>query len=225
MPDKCVIVSGAARGLGEATVRQLIQQDCSVVMFARDAARLRMLEDSLWRAVAIPGDITRQADCENLIEQTISRFGKLDALINCAAVIEPIETIERADAEAWAKTLDINLLGPLRLTSLALPHLFQQTGKIIHISSKAVHEKKPGFGAYSSSKAALNHLTQMTALENQQVLCLAVGPGAIDADMQQTAKARAVAALALYADFDLQGQFVMWDDARVQRLAARCWKQ
>ena len=251
MPDKCVIVTGASRGLGEAIVRQLIQQDCSVVMFARDAARLQMLANSLWRALAIAGDVTCQADCENLIGETIRRFGKIDALINCAGIIEPIETIEGADAGAWAKTLDVNLLGALRVSSLALPHLFRQRGKIINVSSKAVHEKKPGFGAYSSSKAALNHLTQMTALENQQVLCMAVGPGAMDTEMQQTieahtrgrddivgqffrnrpartrpspaAAARAIATLALYADFNLQGQFVIWDDERVQGLVKRYW--
>lgn len=251
MPDKTIIVTGASRGLGEAIVRQLMKQDCSVVMFARDTARLERLANTLWRAVPISGDVTNQADCERLIDETLTRFDKIDAVINCAGIIEPIETLEKADLAAWARVYDVNVLGALRVTQLALPHLFKQTGRIINVSSKAVHERKPGFGAYSTSKAALNHLTQMIALENEQVLCLAVGPGAIDTAMQQTIQhdtlerddiigqffkrrpprtlpspddsARAIATLALHADFNLQGQFMMWDDERVQQLVTRFW--
>ncbi len=251
MPDKTIIVTGASRGLGEAIVRQLMKQDCSVVMFARDKARLENLANNLWRGVPIVGDVTNQTDCERLIDETITRFGKLDALINCAGVIEPIETIEKADAEAWANVYNVNVLGALRVSQLALPHLFKQTGKIINVSSKAVNERKPGLGAYSTSKAALNHLTQMLALENEQVLSLAVGPGAIDTDMQMTIQeqtmerddiigrffrnrpertlpspqdpAKAIATLAMYGDFNLQGKFLMWDDEIVQQLVTRYW--
>ena len=251
MPDKTVIVTGASRGLGEAIVRQLMTQDCSVVMFARDAARLERLANTLWRAVAIPGDVTNQADCERLIDETLTRFDKIDAVINCAGIIEPIETLEKADIDAWAKVYEVNVLGALRVTQLALPHLFKQGGRIINVSSKVVNERKPGFGAYSTSKAALNHLTKMTALENEQTLCLAVGPGAIDTDMQDIIErdtlhrddiigqffkrrpertlpspeepAKAIATLALHADFNLQGQFVMWDDPQVQQLVTRFW--
>lgn len=251
MPDKTIIVTGASRGLGEAVVRQLMQQDCSVVMFARDASRLEMLANTLWRTVAVPGDVTNQADCENLIEETLTRFDKIDGLINCAGIIDPIETLEKADLEAWAKIYEVNLLGALRVSQLALPHLFKQTGRIINVSSKAVNELKPGFGAYSTSKAALNHLTKMLAYENEQVVSIAVGPGAMDTDMQQVIEhetsnrediigrffdrrpprilpqpddpARAIATLALYGDFNLQGKFVMWDDDIVQTLVNKHW--
>lgn len=251
MPDKTIIVTGASRGLGEAVVRQLMKQDCSVVMFARDATRLNVLANSLWRGVAIPGDVTNQADCERLIEETLTRFDKIDGVINCAGIIEPIETLEKADLEAWAHVYNVNVLGALRVSQLALPHLFKQSGRIINVSSKAVNELKPGFGAYSTSKAALNHLTQMLAYENEQVVCVSVGPGAIDTDMQQVIAretmsrddlvgrffqrrpprtlpspelpAQAIAALAIYADFNLQGKFVMWDDERVHQLIEKHW--
>jgi NAD(P)-dependent dehydrogenase (short-subunit alcohol dehydrogenase family) len=253
MPDKTVIVTGASRGLGEAIVRQLMTQDCSVVMFARDDTRLQRLANTLWRAIAIAGDITNQNDCERLIDETLTRFDKIDAVINCAGIIEPIETLENADADAWAKVYDVNVLGALRVTQLALPHLFKQGGRIINVSSNVVNKLKPGFGAYSTSKVALNHLTQMTALENEQVICLAVGPGVVDTDMQKVIKrdtqnrddiigqffnrrserdrtlpaadnpAKAIATLALHADFNLQGQYILWDDEPVQQLVTRFW--
>lgn len=251
MPDKTIIVTGASRGLGEAIVRQLMKQDCSVVMFARDAVRLEQLANSLWRAVAIPGDVTVQADCERLIDETLNRFDKIDGLINCAGIIEPIDTLENGDLDGWAQVYNVNVLGALRVTQLALPHIFKQTGRIINVSSKAVNELKPGFGAYSTSKAALNHVTQMLAYENEQIVCVAVGPGAIDTDMQKVIEretmsrddivgrffqrrpprtlpspdepARAIATLAIYGDFNLQGKFVMWDDDRVQQLVKKHW--
>jgi len=251
MPDKTIIVTGASRGLGEAIVRQLMKQDCSVVMFARDKARLENLANNLWRGVPIAGDVTKQEDVERLIDETMTRFGKIDGVINCAGIIEPIELIEKADADAWAQVYNVNVLGALRVSQAALPHLFQQTGKIVNVSSKSVTSRKPGFGAYSTSKAALNHLTQMLALENEQVLSVAMGPGAIDTDMQalvikQTQDrddmigqffrnrpertvpspelpARAIATVALFGDFNLQGKFLMWDDEHVQQLVSRYW--
>ena len=253
MPDKTIIVTGASRGLGEVIVRQLMTQDCSVVMFARDSARLERLANTLWRAVAIPGDVTIQADCERLIDETLTRFDKIDAVINCAGILEPIETLEKADADAWAKVYNVNVLGALRVTQLALPHLFKQQGRIINVSSDVVNKIKPGFGAYSTSKVALNHLTQMTALENEQVICLAVCPGVVDTEMQQIIEretmhrddiigqffkrrpkrtgalpsadepAKAIATLALHADFNLQGQYMLWDDEPVQQLVTRFW--
>ncbi len=251
MPDKTIIVTGASRGLGETIVRQLMKQDCSVVMFARDRVRLENLANNLWRGIPIVGDITKQADVERLVDETIMRFGKLDAIINCAGIIEPIETLEKADADAWLGVYNTNVLGALRLSQVALPHLFQQTGKIVNVSSKSVNERKPGFGAYSTSKAALNHLTQMLALENQQIVSVAMGPGAIATDMQTLVEeqtkvrddiigqffrnrpertipspelpAKAIATVAMYGDFNLQGQFFMWDDEPIQQLVTRYW--
>lgn len=244
MPDKTVIVTGASRGLGEAIVRQLIKYDANIVMVARDAGRLQTLANSLWRAVPVAGDVTNEADCQRVIDTTLERFDKIDAIINNAGIIEPLDTLENADIAGWAKVYEVNVLGVLQLTKLALPHLFKQAGRIINISSKATYSLKPGFGAYSTSKAALNHLTQMLALEHPVVVSTAVGPGAIDTEMQAVierettnrndiigkffaerpprelpspeAPAQAIATLALYAQHDLQGQFVMWDDERVQ---------
>jgi NAD(P)-dependent dehydrogenase (short-subunit alcohol dehydrogenase family) len=251
MPDKTIIVTGASRGLGESVVRHLMQHDCSVVMFARDRVRLENLANNLWRGVPVVGDITKLADCERVVEQTIQRFGKLDAIVNCAGVIDPIETIEKANVEHWASVYDTNVLGALRLSQVALPHLFKQTGKIINVTSKAVSALKPGFGAYSASKAALNHMTQMLALENPQVLSVAIAPGAIRTDMQQVIAdqtqdrddvigqffrnrperilplpdepAKAIATVAMYGDFNLQGKVLMWDDEPIQQLVMRYW--
>lgn len=251
MPDKAIIVTGASRGLGEAIVRQLMKQDCSVVMFARDRAKLENLANNLWRGIPVAGDITNQADCERVVDETITRFGKLDAIINCAGIIDPIETIEKGDADKWAEVYNTNVLGPLRLSQVALPYLFQQTGKIVNVSSKAVTSLKPGFGAYSTSKTALNHLTQMLALENEQIVSVAIGPGAINTDMQKSIEetkerddivghffrnrpertlpspdepAKAIATVAMYGDFNLQGKFFMWDDEPIQQLVTRYWK-
>lgn len=249
MPDKTIIVTGASRGLGEAIVRDMIKRDVNVVMFARDASRLEVLANSLWRGVAVAGDVTVESDCQRLIEETLSRFGKIDALINNAGIFDSIETIDHADFDAWQQMYAVNVLGTARMCKLALPHLFKVTGRIVNVSSKAAHALKPGFAGYSITKAAVNHLTEMLALEEPQVVSLAVGPGAIDTAMQsfiQSATnnrsdlvgrffakrpprellspvdpARSIATLALYADHDLKGKFVMWDDERVQKLVKK----
>ncbi len=211
-----------------------------------EAARLIGAEGGT--AVPVPGNVTKREDCARVVEKTLAEYGRIDALINNAGTIEPIAPIAAADAAAWQKNWAVNLLGPLQLTQAALPHLRARRGRVINVSSGAAEYGLPGWGAYCAAKGALNQLTRVLAAEEPLVTAVAVRPGAVNTEMQRVIREQgatgmapdvykrfvrkyedgqllppekpgaALAALALYAPPEWSGEFVAWDEERVQAL-------
>ena len=207
------------------------------------------IEESGARALVVPGDVTDWDVCQALVERAVERFGRLDGLINNAGIIEPVQPIAGADVERWLYNLRVNVHGPLMLTKAALPQLRQHEGRVINVSSGASVSVVVGWSAYCTSKAALNHLTRVLAAEEPRVTALAVRPGIVDTEMQAQIRregergmtegehqrfmqyhqrgqlqppekpGRALAALALRAPRAWSGEFLSWDEGRVQRLA------
>lgn len=252
MPAATVIVTGASRGLGAATAQMLGQQGANVVLNARSVDDLREVATSIdaqgERVLVAAGDVSDEADCRALVSQTIDRFGRLDALINNAGVLQPIATIAGADTRQWSQNVAVNLLGPFYLTHHALPHLRRSRGRILNISSGAAVRAARGWSAYCAAKAALNHFTRVLAEEEPDIVALAFRPGVVDTAMQRTIReegarvmppeshqkfqryheegellppdvpGRALAVLALQAPRNWSGDFVAWDEERVQTL-------
>ncbi len=254
MIQPTVIITGASRGLGAATARIAAQMGAHVILNARSAIELAAVAQEIvetgGRATAVAGDVSIFTDCEKMVQTALAATGRLDALINNAGLIQPIAPIAEADPEGWAALLRVNLLGPVQLTRLALPHLRTSKGRLIHVSSGAAVNPVPGWGAYCASKAALNHFNQVLAAEEPDIITLTFRPGVVDTAMQAVIRqdgqkgmpagdhgrfvslhhkgellppekpGRALAALALHAPAAWSGDFVQWDDARVQALIA-----
>ncbi len=245
-----VLITGASRGLGAAIARIAANWGASVVITARNKRALEQVVKEIGgvggSAFAITGDVSNEADCQRIIQAALREFGRLDALINNSGQIEPIAPLAEADLGEWKQNWLVNLFGAVTLTSLAIPYLRQNQGKVIFISSGAAENVIPGWSAYSASKAALNHLTRILAQEEPAITSISVKPGVVDTEMQTTIRekgkghmgeknyarltglyeenkllppelpARAIAALALGAPKDLSGETVSWDDPRVQ---------
>ncbi len=122
-----------------------------------------------------------------LVAATKDRFGKLDALVNNAGVIEPIASIVTSDPAVWARNIEINLTGPYHAIRAVLPGMIAGGGgTIVNISSGAAIRPQEGWSAYCSAKAGLHMLTRAVALETAGTGIRVFGfqPGTTDTDMQ-----------------------------------------
>jgi NAD(P)-dependent dehydrogenase (short-subunit alcohol dehydrogenase family) len=183
-----------------------------------------------------------------VVQETVGNFGGLDAIVNNGSVLHPIGSLANGDPGAWAHNLEVNLLGPYYLIHFALPHLRAQRGNVVNVSSGAAVRAIEGWSAYCVSKAGLNHLTHMLATEEPDIVAVNFRPGKVDTDMQATIRkdglagmpaedhaqyvrfyqdgellqpelpGRALAALALYAPAEWSGDFIQWDEDRMEAL-------
>jgi NAD(P)-dependent dehydrogenase (short-subunit alcohol dehydrogenase family) len=184
-----VILTGASRGLGAATALWLGKMGAAVVLAARSAQDLArvaaQVEARGGQAAAVAADVARADHCRRLVEEALERFGRLDALINNAALVHPLGFVAQVDPEAWACCQAVNVLGPFHLAQAALPALRESQGRIIMVSTGAASKVIEGAGAYCVSKAALLMLARVLAAEEPRVTTLSVAPGVVDTPMQE----------------------------------------
>ncbi len=190
------LVTGASRGLGRALARQLAEREHPVVLVARHLDPLESVAADIRRrggiAHALVGDLGRPADAPRLAAQATALVSRVGLVVHNASTLGPLPMPPLADTdpEALSEVLEVNLLGPFRLTrallgGLALGH----GGTVLHISSDAAVEAYPGWGAYSVSKAALDHLSRLWAAELSEVgvRMLSVDPGEMNTRMHADA--------------------------------------
>lgn len=116
------------------------------------------------RALAVSAHVGRWADCDALVERAVDEFGRIDVLVNNAAIAPVPPSLLGVTEELFDKTFDVDLKGPLRLTALAAEHM-PNGGAIINISSKASTHPSPFTAVYAAAKAGLNALTKAAAQE------------------------------------------------------------
>lgn len=190
-PQLSVLVTGASRGIGAATVRHFAERGHQVAALARSVQDLQALQDALASA---SGEVFTEAcdvsDAEAVraaFEAAYARFGCLDLVLNNAGLIDPISTMLEADADAWGHTIDVNLKGAFHVLQTAL-RLMQPQGKgmVINLSSGAANRPMEGWSAYCASKAALQMLTRCADLENRAhgLKVLGLSPGTVATPMQ-----------------------------------------
>ena len=160
---KVALVTGASSGIGEGTALALAQAGATVAIAARRADRLEGLvakiEAAGGQALALPGDMTLEADAVRVVEETVARLGRLDILINSAGVMQA-GGIENADLDEYRRVFDINLFATVYTCQAAVPHMLKQGGgDIVTISSLAGRKGGPQTNAYSASKHAVNSMT------------------------------------------------------------------
>ena len=155
-----VIVTGAASGLGAVYCRELAAAGCTVV-----GADLAPVDDV---DLAVEVDVTHRASTEELARQVVERFGRIDALVNNAAVYSTIvkKPFEEISDDEWDRVLAVNVKGAWLCARAVAPAMRRQgRGKIVNVSSTTVPTAPPGFAHYVASKAAIVGLTRALARE------------------------------------------------------------
>lgn len=157
------IVTGSSVGIGKACAARLLEDNYRVVLTARGQERLDRAATEFGdsgEVLAVPADVTDGESVESLVEETLDTFGRLDVLVNNAGIIGPTGSFEDVTAEDWHDVFDVNVYGVVRVTREALPHLREQEGAIINISSDSAVQPDPFMPQYNASKAVLNNLTK-----------------------------------------------------------------
>ena len=184
---RVALVTGAARGLGRAAAERLHQLGASVAVNVRDAARAQAVAAPLGsRGLALEGDVTAPGLPGQLVTRTLDRFGRLDILVNNAALARGTRFADLSPEE-WRLALEVNLTAPFLLIKAVLPVMqAQRYGRIVNVSSTAGRMVSTLGGAhYTASKTGLLGLTRAAAKELGQfgITVNAVCPGMIDTEL------------------------------------------
>ncbi|WP_173934335.1 SDR family oxidoreductase [Chelativorans sp. Marseille-P2723] len=192
LDGKIIVITGSARGIGARTAEQLALQGAHIAVTARSIEGARSAADAIaatgGSAVAVECDVSDLASVESMVSQVRERFGRIDGLINNAAVIDPIGRIVDTDPHAWMRAIKVNLVGAYHAVRATLPVMLQAgKGTIVNLSSGAAFHPLEGWSAYCASKAGLAMLTRSIHLEYGADGIVAVGfsPGVVDTGMQE----------------------------------------
>jgi NAD(P)-dependent dehydrogenase (short-subunit alcohol dehydrogenase family) len=160
-----VLITGAARGIGAATARELRARGARISLVGLEPALLHALAEELGPdAVAFEADVTDAAALEAAIAGTVARFGGIDVVIANAGVA-PVGTVATLDSAAWERTIEVNLLGVYRTIRAALPHVIERQGYVLPIASLAAAMHLPMMSAYAASKAGVEAFADALRIE------------------------------------------------------------
>lgn len=184
LEGKVALVTGSSLGIGEAIARAFGREGAKVTIdyqTHREPAEKLCQELGDGNAIAVQADVSKIADINKLIDQTITTFGRLDILVNNAGIEQPTPFLEVTE-EQWDKQLAVDLKGPFFVAQAAARQMLKQgKGRIINISS--VHEDlpMPGNAPYCAAKGGLRMLTRTIAdeLAPHHITIVNIGPGAI----------------------------------------------
>lgn len=192
--EKVVIVTGASSGIGRALVNEFAKQGAYVVAAARSKDKLASLEANLKKSgnnlFVIPTDVSLEEDCKNLIDATISKFGKIDILVSNAG-ISMRALFQDSDISVVKKLMDVNFWGAVYLAKYALPSLLKSRGSLVGVSSIAGYKGLPGRVGYTASKFALQGFLEVVRTENLKkgLHVLIACPGFTSSNIRNTALA------------------------------------
>jgi NAD(P)-dependent dehydrogenase (short-subunit alcohol dehydrogenase family) len=189
MTARTALVTGASRGLGRALSAALADRGWRLVLDGRDAERLATAVAALPHpelVTAVPGDV---ADPQHRAALAEAVGPRLDLLVNNASNLGPSPLPQLADLppEEFLRVLTVNTVAPLALVQAVLPALRLAHGTVVDISSDAAVEAYAGWGGYGASKAALDQVTAVLAVEHPELRVFAVDPGDMATDMHQSA--------------------------------------
>jgi NAD(P)-dependent dehydrogenase (short-subunit alcohol dehydrogenase family) len=185
------LLTGASRGLGRALGTALGSRGWHLILDARDPARLAAVAAELSRTTqvtAIAGDVADPVH-RGRLAAAVERAGRLDLLVNNASELgpSPLPALTSYPLDALQRVYAVNTFTPLALLQLVLGTLRQTGGRVVNLSSDAAVEPYAGWGGYGSSKAALDQLTAVLAVELGDLRVYAVDPGDMRTDMHQAA--------------------------------------
>jgi NAD(P)-dependent dehydrogenase (short-subunit alcohol dehydrogenase family) len=186
LEDRVAIVSGIGPGMGRDISLALARNGAHVVLGARTKTRLDEVAAEVEalgrRAVPVVTDIADEAQCDRLAATAHEQFGRIDILVNNAFYSPPFETLDVASLDTWRDSLEVNVLGNVRLTTAVVPYMkARQRGSIVFISTMGTATVVPHLGVYHASKAGVLHAARHFACElgAHGIRVNAVAPGYI----------------------------------------------
>lgn len=193
--NKVIIVTGASSGIGRALALQGLSSGYRVALAARNLAAMESAvqeagyPDSQY--LTVKTDVSVEADCQKLIEAVITRFGRIDVLINNAGV-SMRALFEEVDISVLKTLLQVNFWGMVYCTHYALPYLLESRGSVVGISSIAGYKGLPGRTGYSASKFAMHGFLESLRIENRKkgLHVLIACPGFTASNIRNTALAK-----------------------------------
>lgn len=196
LDSKVALITGASEGLGREVALAFVAEGASVALAARSADKLEAFAAELkaagHRAIPVVCDVGDSAQVEAAMDATIAAFGRIDVLINNAAVAIPGDITDQTD-EDWLRLLNINLLGVFRGIKYALPHMLAQgSGSIINMASIQGERSWNHWTTYAAAKGAMKAMTRQLAGQygNSGVRFNCISPGAMDTPMNQERRKR-----------------------------------
>ena len=196
LQDKVVIIMGASSGIGAATAKLLASKGAKVTIAARRMNRLEEIKQANPDSdiLAIEADVTKAEEVQNVVDQTVAKFGRVDALYNNAGIM-PVNNLDQIAQDEWQNMLDINVKGVLNGIAAALPVMKKQkSGHIITTSSVLGYEVLPGYAAYSGTKYAVRAIMEGLRQEEHQnnIKTTIIAPGSVKTELYKSVNNSAV---------------------------------
>lgn len=183
LENRVALVTGAGGRLGRAVCRVLASRGATLVASdVRDSALEETRQLIGGAHLSIPADLSDVREARSLVDRTLEQSGRLDILVNNAAVLDPGGTVEECDEALFDRTIAINVKVPFFLIQRSIPHMRRQGGgAIVNVASALGLVGRPRFSSYATSKGALIQLTRQVSVDyaKENIRCNAVCPGSI----------------------------------------------
>ena len=181
LQDKVILVTASTRGIGLAIVKKCAQEGARVYMAARNPARAQEIAHTLKGVTCVYNDATKPETFSSMVEQVVADAGRIDVLVNNFGTSQPGKDLDFAntDPQIFLDTVNLNLRSVFMASQAAAKHMAAHGGSIINISSVGGQVPDISQVAYGTSKAAINYLTKLIAVQEagHNIRCNAVLPG------------------------------------------------
>lgn len=168
LSDKVVLITGGTQGIGLGVAREFVRSGASVVVVGRDPAKLEQTVADLGQLGEVTGraaDVSQVANIEPLVSSVLDQYGRIDVLLNFAGVIRPASFLDTTE-EDYDQQMATNVKGTFFMCQAAGRHMVRAgSGRIVNVSSVAGQRPFPPVAVYCGSKAAVEHLTRVMALD------------------------------------------------------------
>ncbi len=190
LKGKTAIITGSNSGIGKATAKLFVKEGSNVVINYHKSDKkavqtIKELKEESGKSILIKADVSNEKEVEKLVSESIKKFGKIDILINNAAIIGPIKPMVEYNECEWDEVINTNLKGPFLLMKHVIPEMIKNgKGKIVNVSSVSIIGER-NISAYCSSKGGLASLTKQLTLEyaHKGININAVCPGLVNTEI------------------------------------------
>ena len=181
LKDKVILVTASTRGIGLAIVKKCVMEGARVYMAARNLEQAKEIANTLENVKCVYNDATKPETFSSMVEEVVQGAGRIDVLINNFGTSNPVKDLDFAntDPQVFLDIVNLNLGSVFLASQAAIKHMAERGGSIINISSVGGQVPDISQVAYGTSKAAINYLTKLIAVQeaNHHIRCNAVLPG------------------------------------------------